>query len=208
MYGFRKPFTVASFEGLSYFGVDYKILIIIVQAIGYFISKFIGIKFISELKPEKRIAYLFTFIAIAELSLLGFAAVPAPYNILFMFINGIPLGMIWELFSLILKDENHRNHRIIFMFKLCGFFWFYKICRKISDGYFFHFRILDAFFSTGLIFIIPLILFGLFLKEFPNLQKKIFCLKIRDKLLNGKERKALIQQFLYPLFVSYFYISV
>ncbi len=28
MYGFRKPFTVASFEGLAYFGVDYKILII------------------------------------------------------------------------------------------------------------------------------------------------------------------------------------
>ncbi len=55
MYGFRKPFTVASFEGLSYFGVDYKILIIIAQAIGYFISKFIGIKFISELKPKKEL---------------------------------------------------------------------------------------------------------------------------------------------------------
>lgn len=55
MYGFRKPFTVASFEGLSYFGVDYKILIIIAQAIGYFISKFIGIKFISELEPKKEL---------------------------------------------------------------------------------------------------------------------------------------------------------
>ena len=26
MYGFRKPFTVASFEGLSYFGVDYPLV--------------------------------------------------------------------------------------------------------------------------------------------------------------------------------------
>ncbi len=55
MYGFRKPFTVASFEELSYFGIDYKVLIIIAQVMGYFISKFLGIKFISELKPEKRI---------------------------------------------------------------------------------------------------------------------------------------------------------
>ena len=119
MYGFRKPFTVASFEGLSYFGVDYKILIIIAQAVGYFISKFIGIKFISELKPQKRITYLFTFIAIAELALLGFAAVPAPYNILFMFINGIPLGMIWGIvFSYI---EGRKTTEIIGLF-LCSSF--------------------------------------------------------------------------------------
>lgn len=97
MYGFRKPFTVASFEGLSYFGIDYKVLIIIAQVMGYFISKFLGIKFISELKPEKRIFYLFIFIAVAELALLGFAVIPAPYNILCMFINGIPLGMIWGI---------------------------------------------------------------------------------------------------------------
>lgn len=116
MYGFRKPFTVASFEGLSYFGVDYKILIIIAQAVGYFISKFIGIKFISELKPAKRRSCLFSFIAVAELSLLGFAAVPAPYNILFMFLNGIPLGMIWGIvFSYI---EGRKTTEIIGLF-LC-----------------------------------------------------------------------------------------
>jgi len=119
MYAFRKPFTIASFNDLDFFGFDYKILIIIAQAIGYFISKFIGIKFISELKPEKRIVFLLVFIAVAELALLGFAVVPAPYNILFMFINGIPLGMIWGIvFSYI---EGRKTTEIIGLF-LCSSF--------------------------------------------------------------------------------------
>ncbi|HAD14447.1 MAG TPA: hypothetical protein DCF33_18650, partial [Saprospirales bacterium] len=34
---------------------------------------------------------------IASLSLLGFALTPAPYHLIWMFINGIPLGMAWGL---------------------------------------------------------------------------------------------------------------
>ncbi|MEC7264794.1 MAG: DUF5690 family protein, partial [Bacteroidota bacterium] len=58
MYAFRKPFSVATFEGLSYFGVNYKILLVIAQVIGYALSKFVGIKVISELKPNRRLMYL------------------------------------------------------------------------------------------------------------------------------------------------------
>ena len=31
MYAFRKPFSVATFDGLSFIGVDYKILLVIAQ---------------------------------------------------------------------------------------------------------------------------------------------------------------------------------
>ncbi|WP_114819564.1 DUF5690 family protein [Chryseobacterium sp. KLBC 52] len=209
MYGFRKPFTVASFEGLSYFGVDYKILIIIAQAVGYFISKFIGIKFISELKSQKRITYLFTFIAIAELALLGFAAVPAPYNILFMFINGIPLGMIWGIvFSYI---EGRKTTEIIGLF-LCSSFVVSSGFTK-SAGKF----LMDNFsvsefwmpFSAGLIFIIPLILFGLLLERIPQPSEEDILLKNKRQPLNGKERKALIQQFFVPIVcIIFLYISL
>ena len=47
MYAFRKPFSAATFDGLSLWGIDYKILLIISQLIGYTISKYLGIKIIS-----------------------------------------------------------------------------------------------------------------------------------------------------------------
>ncbi|MGH1518468.1 DUF5690 family protein [Chryseobacterium sp. JK1] len=209
MYGFRKPFTVASFEGLSYFGVDYKILIIIAQAVGYFISKFIGIKFISELKPQKRITYLFTFITIAELALLGFAAVPAPYNILFMFINGIPLGMIWGIvFSYI---EGRKTTEIIGLF-LCSSFVVSSGFTKSVGKFLMDTCSVSEFwmpFSAGLVFIIPLILFGLLLEGIPKPSEEDILLKNKRQPLNGVERKALIQQFFIPIVcIIFLYISL
>lgn len=199
MYGFRKPFTVASFEGLSYFGVDYKILIIIAQAIGYFISKFIGIKFISELEPKKRITYLFSFIAMAELALLGFAAVPAPYNILLMFINGIPLGMIWGIvFSYI---EGRKTTEIIGLFLCSSFVVSSGFTKSVGKFLMDTFHISEFWmpFSAGLIFIVPLIFFGILLERIPKPTEEDILLKNKRQPLNGTERKALVQQFFIPI---------
>lgn len=95
MYAYRKPFTAAAFDGISFMGIDYKILLIISQLIGYTLSKYLGIKIISELKHANRTKMLVGLMFIAMLMLLLFAIVPAPYNFPFMFLNGIPLGMIW-----------------------------------------------------------------------------------------------------------------
>lgn len=209
MYGFRKPFTVASFEGLSYFGIDYKILIIIAQAIGYFVSKFIGIKFISELKPGKRIMYLFAFIAIAELALLGFAVVPAPYNILFMFINGMPLGMIWGIvFSYI---EGRKTTEIIGLFLCSSFVVSSGFTKSVGKFLMDTFSISEFWmpFSAGLVFIIPLILFGVLLERIPKPTEEDILLKNKRQPLNGPERKALIQQFFVPIVcIIFLYISL
>ncbi|TLX27415.1 hypothetical protein FE904_00015 [Chryseobacterium indologenes] len=209
MYGFRKPFTVASFEGLSYFGVDYKILIIIAQAVGYFISKFIGIKFISELKPAKRRSCLFSFIAVAELSLLGFAAVPAPYNILFMFLNGIPLGMIWGIvFSYI---EGRKTTEIIGLFLCSSFVVSSGFTKSVGKFLMDTFSISEFWmpFSAGLIFIIPLLVFGILLERIPQPTEEDILLKSKRQPLNGPERKALIQQFFVPVVcIIFLYISL
>ena len=95
MYAFRKPFTAATFNGLKLWGFDYKILLIIAQLIGYTLSKSLGIKIIAELRQENRLKTLIILMGIALISLFLFALVPFPYNLLFMFLNGIPLGMIW-----------------------------------------------------------------------------------------------------------------
>ena len=86
-----------TFTGQQYFHIDYKVWLVIAQIIGYTLSKFYGIKFIAELKPGQRAKYILLLIGIAWLALLFFAIVPAPYNIIFLFINGFPLGLIWGL---------------------------------------------------------------------------------------------------------------
>ena len=199
MYGFRKPFTAASFESLSYFGVDYKILIIIAQAVGYFISKFIGIKFISELKPEKRIVYLFGFITAAGLALLGFAVVPAPYNIIFMFFNGIPLGMIWGIvFSYI---EGRKATEIIGLFLCSSFVVSSGFTKSVGKFLMDTFHISEFWmpFSAGLVFIIPLIVSGLLLEKIPQPSEEDILLKNKRQPLNGTERKKLIRRFFIPI---------
>ena len=58
VYALRKPFTAAEFEGLQVWGMDYKIAVSIIQLVGYVCSKLLGIKFISELKPEGRLRFI------------------------------------------------------------------------------------------------------------------------------------------------------
>lgn len=97
MYAFRKPFSAGSYEAYSLWGIDYKIVLIISQVFGYTLSKFIGIKVISEMRSNRRILCILLFIGIAETALFFVGVVPPPYNFIFMFLNGLPLGMIWGL---------------------------------------------------------------------------------------------------------------
>jgi len=99
MYAFRKPFTAATYdspEGWTY-ALDFKIAIVIAQVLGYAISKAIGIKVISELGRNGRGAAILALIAFSWVALVLFALVPAPLKIIALFLNGLPLGLIWGL---------------------------------------------------------------------------------------------------------------
>lgn len=95
VYALRKPFTAATFDGLDFFGMDYKTATSIIQISGYFISKLIGIKVISELKKENRLKFIIFSVAIAELSLVLFGLLPQPFNVFALFFNGLSLGCMW-----------------------------------------------------------------------------------------------------------------
>jgi hypothetical protein len=97
MYAFRKPFTAAKFEDLKAGKLDYKILLVTLQLIGYMLSKFAGIKIISESGRKWRGIQTVLCILCAEICLIFFAFVPVPYNGIFMFLNGLSLGIIWGL---------------------------------------------------------------------------------------------------------------
>src|ERR1035438_6458193 len=70
MYAFRKAFAAGTFTGQQYFHVDYKVWLVIAQVIGYTLSKFYGIKFISELKPGQRVKSIFGLIGFSWFALL------------------------------------------------------------------------------------------------------------------------------------------
>ena len=95
MYAFRKPFNAGLYHGLEIGDISYKAVLIISQVAGYTLSKFAGIKVISELQHKSRIKLILTLILIAEVALLFFGLVPFPYNFIFLFINGLPLGMVY-----------------------------------------------------------------------------------------------------------------
>ena len=95
VYALRKPFTAATFDGLDFFGMDYKTAASMVQISGYFLSKLIGIKVISELKKENRLRFILLSVAVAQLSLVLFGALPCPYNVFALFFNGLSLGCMW-----------------------------------------------------------------------------------------------------------------
>ena len=101
MYAFRKPFAVGTWEGeVELPGVgplDYKILLIISQIAGYCVSKFLGIKIVSEMPPAKRALAILAFVGIAELALVLFALTPAPWNAVFLFMNGSALTLYLSL---------------------------------------------------------------------------------------------------------------
>ena len=97
VYMLRKPYTAAAFEDLEVFNMDYKVAVTIVLILGYVVSKFMGIKLISELRREERLRFILMSVVMAELSLVFFGLLSAPYNIAAMFLNGLSLGCMWGI---------------------------------------------------------------------------------------------------------------
>ncbi len=99
MYAYRKPFAAASYDAVAGwpFAGDFKVALVVAQVAGYALSKIIGIKVISEMKPEGRGLAILALIGGAELSLVGLGAAPSVFGPLALFANGLCLGMIWGL---------------------------------------------------------------------------------------------------------------
>ena len=144
VYTLRKPFTAATFDGIEAFGFDYKVLVTIIQIAGYLIAKFIGIKLISELKRENRLKFILVSIAVAELSLVAFGALPTPYNMFAMFFNGLSLGYVGSYFQFYRRSPHYGYFGQSFRNQYCYQFGNGKIHRIVRYEYIERQRILDA----------------------------------------------------------------
>ena len=110
MYAFRKPLAANSYEGVEAFSLfgtafHYKAIALISQLLGYMCSKFLGVKFASEAPFSRRAPYVLCLILFAWLMLVMFAITPAPYNLIWLFFNGLPLGMVWSMLFGILEGR-------------------------------------------------------------------------------------------------------
>lgn len=99
MYAFRKPFSVNTYSELDNpsWIVSFKIALILSQVFGYMCAKFIGIKVVSEMSHNYRAQVILGMILSAELALILFAITPVGWSFIWLFVNGLSLGMIWGL---------------------------------------------------------------------------------------------------------------
>ena len=97
MYGFRKPFTAAAFAGATVWGIEEKTLLVAAQVLGYALAKCLGIRVISAMPASRRGGGIVALIAAAELTLALFSSSPRALAPLWMFLNGMSLGMVFGL---------------------------------------------------------------------------------------------------------------
>ena len=195
MYAFRKPFTAAAFSDLEYWGIELKTLLIISQVLGYTLSKFLGIKYVSEMTPNRRAMSIILLVIFAELALLLLWLVPGPTKILFLFLNGLPLGMVWGLvFSYL---EGRRNTELLGAGLSVSFIVSSGVVKSIGKFLMLEFGVSEFAmpFFTGLVFLIPLILFTWLLNQIPPPTTLDEELRTKRVPMNGRERLAFFKEF-------------
>jgi MFS family permease len=196
VFGFRKSFTVATFDGITVAGYSYKTILVICQMLGYMLAKFYGIKYISELRRHGRGQIIMLLTAIAWLSWLFFALVPPPYNIVFLFINGFPLGMLWGVvFSYV---EGRRSTDFIGATLAVSFIFASGFVKTVGAWLMLNFGIIEFWvpFYTGLVFAGPLLLFIYLIEKIPFPDEKDIAYRMDRVPMLAEDRKNFIKVFL------------
>ena len=207
VYALRKPFTAATFDGLDFFGMDYKTATSIVQIFGYFLSKLIGIKVISELKKENRLKFIILSVAVAEIALVLFGCLPRPYNVFALFFNGLSLGCMWGVIFSFLEGRRVTD----LLASLMGLSIAVSSGTAKSAGLY----VMDAlhiseFWMPAFIgaFAFPLLsLLGWLMTRLPQPTAEDQALRTERVTLDGRARRDLFRSFM-PVLVLIFFANL
>ena len=175
------------------------------------LPRFFGIKIISELKKENRFRFFVGSAILAELALVGFGLLEAPYNAAAMFVNGLSLGCMWGvIFSFI---EGRKVTDILA--SLLGVSMVFSSGVAKSFGLFAMNEMqIDQFWMPAVIggFALPLLVFmGYMLKRLPQPTAEDIALRNERVVLDGKGRVALFRKYapiLTLLFIGNFMLLV
>lgn len=198
MYAFRKPFTVATFEGETFGALDLKIALVISQTCGYALSKFVSIKLVSEITPARRTMALLGLIGLAELALLAFGLVPDDAKVVAIFLNGLPLGGVWGLVFGFL--EGRRTSEILG----AGLSTSYIVASggvKTVGAWILAAGVSEAWmpFVTGLVFAVPFVVAVMLLRQLPAPSPEDEAARTARRPMDGPQRRAFLGRFAFGL---------
>lgn len=112
MYAVRKSFLAGQYIDMGQdFNMDPKTILVVSQVLGYMLSKFLGIKIISEMTQARRVIWLIGLVSFGLFMLGLFAILPPFLKVVALFFNGLPLGMV---FGVVLSYiEGRRNTEML-----------------------------------------------------------------------------------------------
>lgn len=186
---------MATYENMSVGGVDFKVWMVIFQVLGYMLSKFIGIKVVSELGAHARLKGILLMVSIASISWLFFAITPSPYNLIFLFFNGLPLGMVWGMVFGYLEG---RKFTEVLGASLSVSFIFSAGFAKTVGGYIMIDWGTSEFwmpFVSSCLFFPPLVLFLWLLNKIPPPTAEDEALRTKRSPMTGPERMKYVLTF-------------
>ena len=208
VYAFRKPFTIGLYlDEPKIFGVDYKNILVIAQVLGYTISKFYGIKFIAELNKVGRGWSILILIILSFIPLLLFPLFKSPWNIVFLFLNGLPLGVLWGLiFSFV---EGRKTSDFIGATMAVSFIISSGFVKTVAKWIQLTYQVQENWipFYTGLVFLIPVIILVYLLEKIPNPTALEAAEKSLRVPMDKNERKRFFNMFSFGL-VSFIFIYI
>ena len=224
MYAFRKPFAAAEFKDQELFGLGLKSAFVISQLLGYTLSKYIGTKICSEVTRGRRMLLLLSMIFLAEAALLLFAVVPPEFQVLAIFLNGLPLGMVWGLVVWYL--EGRRTSELLLAGLSCSFIIASAIVKDIGRALMsggdhltifaidlpnpvglLSMKVPNPFSSlgeipeawmpvaTGSLFLIPFVVAVLLLNQLPRPSQADETARMHREPMNGAQRWAFLKRF-------------
>jgi len=208
VYAFRKPFTIGLYlDEPKIFGVDYKNILVIAQVLGYTISKFYGIKFIAELNKVGRGWSILILIILSFIPLLLFPLFKSPWNIVFLFLNGLPLGVLWGLiFSFV---EGRKTSDFIGATMAVSFIVSSGFVKTVAKWIQLTYQVQENWipFYTGLVFLVPVIILVYLLEKIPNPTALEAAEKSIRVPMDKSERKRFFKMFSFGL-VSFIFIYI
>ena len=191
--------------------IDLKTMCVIAQVFGYCLSKYLGTKVCSEVSVRGRPVLLVGLILWAEAALLVFANVPTAVRPLAMFLNGLPLGMVWGLCVRYL--EGRRASEVMVAGLSCSYIIAGAATRDIArDLVMGRWGFSESWMPvvTGLLFLGPFVLAVLLLNRLPPPSAEDVAARSERVSMSGWQRRAFLAHFgigFGMLLAAYFFLT-
>jgi hypothetical protein len=143
--------------------------------------------------PSRRAVTLLGLVGVAQVALLLFGLVPPPYNIACLFLNGLPLGMV---FGLVLGFLEGRRMTEAFIAGLCTSFILADGFTKSVGAYLLQAGVSEQWmpFWAGTIFILPLAGFTWMLQHIPAPSDADVAARAERAPMSRAERRAMFRR--------------